>query len=120
MGFRVYSKGWFHAEKANGPHKSFATQIFMLDIMVLGLTWFVSPTACVRLFWTWNVDIETAAEDLAKVKEMEKTYFLVQFTVIFGIPLVAMTVLDTHLLLLIRRSKTVSIDKTQKVQSHQG
>lgn len=72
-------------------------------LAVLGFIWFVSLTACVRLSWTWQVNIHTAAEDMAKENEKEKVYLFIQFTVFFAFPLAVMTVLNTRMLLLLRQ-----------------
>ena len=71
-------------------------------LSIVALTWVISLTSLVRLAWTWNVNMETAIEDLELVQEKETTYFLFNFIVFFSIPLVVMTGLDTHMLLLLR------------------
>lgn len=72
-------------------------------LAVLGFIWFLSLTACVRISWTWQVNIETSEEDIAKVKEQEKVYLFIQFTIFFAFPLAVMTLLDTRMLLLLRQ-----------------
>ncbi|KAK2555617.1 Adenosine receptor A2a [Acropora cervicornis] len=72
-------------------------------LAVLGFIWFLSLTACVRISWTWQVNIETSEEDMAKVKEQEKVYLFIQFTIFFAFPLAVMTLLDTRMLLLLRQ-----------------
>lgn len=72
-------------------------------LAVLGFIWFLSLTACVRISWTWQVNIKTSEEDMAKVKEQDKVYLFIQFTVFFAFPLAVMTLLDTRMLLLLRQ-----------------
>lgn len=72
-------------------------------LAVLGFIWFLSLTACVRISWTWQVNIKTSEEDMAKVKEQDKLYLFIQFTVFFAFPLAVMTLLDTRMLLLLRQ-----------------
>lgn len=72
-------------------------------LAVLAFIWFLSLTACVRISWTWQVNIKNSEEDMAKVKEQEKVYLFIQFTVFFAFPLAVMTVLDTRMLLLLRQ-----------------
>ena len=72
-------------------------------VIILGLIWFVSLYSLVRLSWTLNVNIYTAKEDLASVKEKETIYFLLNFIVFFFIPLIIMIVLDANMLLLLRK-----------------
>lgn len=71
-------------------------------LIVLGITWFLSLTSLVRLSWTWNLNIETAREDLEPMHQKETTLFLFNVIVFFLIPLIIMSVLDTHMLLLLR------------------
>lgn len=70
---------------------------------ILALTWLVGLTPLVRLSWTLHFNMETAVEDLTKVREKENVYFMFNFVVFFMIPLVVMTALDTHMLLLLRQ-----------------
>ena len=70
---------------------------------VLALTWLVGLTPLIRLSWTLHFNMETAVEDLTKVREKENVYFMFNFVVFFLIPLVVMTALDTHMLLLLRQ-----------------
>ena len=72
-------------------------------LVVLGLTWFISLSALVRLSWTINFNIETASEYLALQIEKETAYFLFNFIVFFITPLIVMIVLDAHMLLLLRQ-----------------
>ena len=72
-------------------------------LAVLGLTWFLSLSSLVRLSWTWHVNMQTAEEDLAPMREKETILFLFNIVVFFLIPLIVMIVLDAHMLLLLRR-----------------
>lgn len=73
-------------------------------LIVLAITWIISlGQSLVRLSWTWNVSVATAKEDLAPSRKKEAIYFLFNIIVFFVIPLIVMTALDTHMLLLLRR-----------------
>ena len=72
-------------------------------VAVLCVTWFISLSPLVRLLWTLHVNLLTAKEDLALVEEKETTYMLFNLTMFFLIPLIVMTVLDSHMLLLLRK-----------------
>jgi len=73
-------------------------------LIVLGITWIISlGQSLVRLSWTWNVTVDTAAEDLTLVQEKETIYFVFNIIVFFGIPMILMATLDARMLLLLRR-----------------
>ena len=73
-------------------------------LIVLAITWMISlGKSLVRLSWTWNVSVKTAAEDLALVQEKETIYFVFNIIVFFGVPMTVMAALDARMLLLLRR-----------------
>lgn len=72
-------------------------------LTVLGLTWFLSLSSLIRLWWTWNINVQTAEEDLAPMRQKETILFLFNIVMFFLVPLIVMIVLDVHMLLLLRR-----------------
>lgn len=72
-------------------------------VAVLGVTWFLSLVSLVRLWWTWDLNINESQEHLAQAELQETIFFLFNIIVFFVIPLVVTIVLDARMLLLLRR-----------------
>lgn len=73
-------------------------------LAILSAAWLISLTPLVRLSWTaGKLRIETAKEDVRlRMKENELIFFTFNATVFFFVPLIAMIILDTRMLLLLR------------------
>lgn len=73
-------------------------------VAILSAAWLISLTPLVRLSWTaGKLRVETAKEDVKlRMKEKELIFFTFNAAVFFFVPLIAMIVLDTRMLLLLR------------------
>lgn len=73
-------------------------------VAILSAAWLISLTPLVRLSWTaGKLRVETAKEDVKlRMKEKELIFFTFNAAVFFLVPLIAMIILDTRMLLLLR------------------
>ena len=73
-------------------------------VAILSAAWLISLTPLVRLSWTaGKLRVETAKEDVKlRMKEKELIFFTFNAAVFFFVPLIAMIILDTRMLLLLR------------------